>query len=92
MAVLIASSWYSFSAYSRHLRKIESAEAQTRSIIEYTLDGIITMNDQGLVQSMNPAAEKMFGYPRRNWWGNRSRRSSRSGSSCMTWRRWDAGR
>ncbi|HEX4085699.1 MAG TPA: PAS domain S-box protein [Chthoniobacteraceae bacterium] len=61
MGVLIASSWYSFTAYSRHLRKIESAEAQTRSIIEYTLDGIITMNDQGLVQSMNPAAEKMFG-------------------------------
>jgi len=63
MGVLIASSWYSFSAYSRHLRKIESAEAQTRSIIEYTLDGIITMNDQGLILSMNPAAEKMFGTP-----------------------------
>ena len=62
MAVLCASSWYSFSAYSRHLRKIEAAEAQTRSIIQYTLDGIITMNDQGLVQSMNPAAEKMFGF------------------------------
>ena len=61
MGVLVASSWYSFSAYSRHLRKIESAESQTRSIIEYTLDGIITMNDQGLVLSMNPAAEKMFG-------------------------------
>ncbi len=61
MGVLLASSWYSYSAYSRHLRKIESAEAQTRSIIEYTLDGIITMNDQGLVQSINPAAEKMFG-------------------------------
>jgi len=63
MAVLIASSWYSFLAYSRHLRKIESAEAQTRSIIEYTLDGIITMSDQGLIRSMNPAAEKMFGFP-----------------------------
>jgi PAS domain S-box-containing protein len=61
MGVLAASSWYSFSAYSGHLRKIESAESQTRSIIEYTLDGIITMNDQGLVLSMNPAAEKMFG-------------------------------
>jgi len=63
MGVLVASSWYSFTSYSRHLRKIESAEAQTRSIIEYTLDGIITMNDQGLVQSINPAAEKMFGMP-----------------------------
>jgi PAS domain S-box-containing protein len=61
MSVLVASSWYSFLAYSRHLRKIESAELQTRSIIEYTLDGIITMNDQGLVLSVNPAAEKMFG-------------------------------
>jgi PAS domain S-box-containing protein len=60
MGVLMASSWYSFRAYSRHLKKIETAEAQTRSIIEYTLDGIITMNDQGLVQSVNPAAEKMF--------------------------------
>ena len=62
LAVLIASSWYSFVAYSRHLRKIESAEAQTRSIIQNTLDGVITMNDQGLIQSMNPAAEKMFGF------------------------------
>jgi PAS domain S-box-containing protein len=60
MGVLVASSWYSYSAYSRHLRKIEATEAQTRSIIEYTLDGIITMNDQGLILSMNPAAEKMF--------------------------------
>src|SRR5438094_926292 len=62
IGVLIASSWYSFVAYSRHLRKIENAEAQTRSIIETTLDGVITMNEQGLVKSMNPAAEKMFGY------------------------------
>jgi PAS domain S-box-containing protein len=62
MGVLIASSWYSYSAYARHLRKIESAEAQTRSIIENTLDAIITMSDQGLIRSMNPAAEKMFGF------------------------------
>ncbi len=62
IGVLIASSWYSFIAYARHLKKIESAEAQTRSIIETTLDGVITMNEQGLVKSMNPAAERMFGY------------------------------
>ncbi|MEA3187636.1 MAG: hypothetical protein QOD99_1466, partial [Chthoniobacter sp.] len=62
ICVLIASSWYSFVAYSSHLKKIETAEAQTRSIIETTLDGVVTMNDQGLVRSMNPAAEKMFGY------------------------------
>ena len=61
IAVLVASSWYSFVAYVRHLRKIETAEEQTRSIIENTLDGIVTINDQGLVRSMNPAAQKMFG-------------------------------
>ncbi len=62
MGFLVASSWYSFAAYRKHLRKIASSEAQTRSIIETTMDGVLTMNAQGLVQSMNPAAEKMFGY------------------------------
>ncbi len=61
IAVLVASSWYSFVAYVRHLRKIENAEQQTRSIIENTVDGVITINDQGLVRTINPAAEKMFG-------------------------------
>ncbi len=62
MVFLAGSSFYSFAAYRKHLLKIASAEAQTRSIIEATMDGVITMDVQGLVQSMNPAAEKMFGY------------------------------
>lgn len=60
--MLLGSSGYSFVAYRRHLRKVESAEAQTRSIIETTLDGVVTMDDQGIIRMMNPAAEKMFGY------------------------------
>jgi PAS domain S-box-containing protein len=63
---LIASSWYSFAAYRRHLKTMKSAEAQTRLIIETTLDGVITVDPQGYVQSMNPAAEKMFGHPAAN--------------------------
>jgi PAS domain S-box-containing protein len=63
---LVASSWYSFRAYSRHLGKIESAEAQTRSIIATVVDGIITMTDQGVILSVNPATEKMFGYKSAN--------------------------
>jgi len=59
---LIASSWYSFSAYHKHLGKIESAEAQTRSIIATVADGIITMTEQGVILSLNPATVKMFGY------------------------------
>ncbi|MGC3991538.1 MAG: PAS domain S-box protein [Chthoniobacteraceae bacterium] len=60
IGVLIGSSWYGFVAYSRHLRKVETAEAQTRSIIETTLDGVLTVNEQGVIKSFNPAAEKMF--------------------------------
>ena len=59
---LIGSSWYSFRAYRKHLGKIESAEAQTRSIIATVVDGLITMTEQGIILSVNPAAEKMFGY------------------------------
>lgn len=59
---LIASSWYSFRAYSRHLGKIESAEEQTRSIIATVADGIITLTDQGVILTVNPATEKMFGF------------------------------
>ncbi|HWB60737.1 MAG TPA: PAS domain S-box protein, partial [Chthoniobacteraceae bacterium] len=59
---LIASSTYSFRAYSQHLGKIENAEAETRSIIATVVDGIITMTDQGIILSVNPATEKMFGY------------------------------
>ena len=61
IGILIASGLYSFNAYTRHLHKIETAEARTRAIIECSLDGIITMNHHGIVHSLNPAAEKMFG-------------------------------
>ncbi len=60
LAVLTATSLYSFFAFRRHLRKIETSEAQTRAIIDSTVDGVITMNRQGTVLSMNPGAEKMF--------------------------------
>ena len=59
---LVASSCSSFSAYTKHLGKIESAEAQTRSIIATVADGIVTMTEQGVILSVNPATEKMFGY------------------------------
>jgi PAS domain S-box-containing protein len=50
----------------RHWRGTEQAlrerEAVTRSILETAVDAIITTNEQGLVLSFNPAAERMFGY------------------------------
>ena len=32
------------------------------AIIESAIDGIITFDDDGIIKSMNPAAEKIFGY------------------------------
>ena len=37
-------------------------DALLRSIIETSPDGLITIDDDGLILSFNPAAEKMFGY------------------------------
>ncbi|HEY3326249.1 MAG TPA: PAS domain S-box protein [Novimethylophilus sp.] len=38
------------------------SETQIRSILENVLDGIITIDEWGVVESFNPAAEKIFGY------------------------------
>lgn len=57
---LIVSSASSYKIFKAHLRKAESALAQTHSIIATTQDGVIVINDQGSIQSINPAAEKMF--------------------------------
>jgi two-component system sensor kinase FixL len=41
---------------------MESAKL-LKAIIETAIDGIITIDDRGLVESLNPAAQKLFGYP-----------------------------
>src|SRR6185503_16508367 len=58
---LLGSSWYSFDAFRRHRKKVESAEARTRAILDSTLDGVITVDASGSIESVNPAAEQMFG-------------------------------
>ena len=56
----VASSSASFRGFRRHLAKAKSAEAQTRAIIEHTLDGVITLDAAGNIQSLNPAAARIF--------------------------------
>jgi PAS domain S-box-containing protein len=43
-------------------QRLEISETNLRTIIESVLDGIITINDKGIIDSFNPAAEKIFGY------------------------------
>lgn len=61
VALLVISNSYSFVLVRRQLSKLEGVETRIRSIIENILDGMIAVDEQGLICSMNPAAEKMFG-------------------------------
>lgn len=41
---------------------LKDAESRLRSVVDNVLDGLITINSHGIVQTFNPAAEHIFGY------------------------------
>jgi PAS domain S-box-containing protein len=60
VGLLVVSNTYSTVLVRRQLSKLDGVEARISSIIQNILDGMITVDEQGVIQSMNPAAEKMF--------------------------------
>ncbi|MEA3213009.1 MAG: two-component system, cell cycle sensor histidine kinase and response regulator CckA [Chthoniobacter sp.] len=60
ISFLVVSSVGGWRIFRVHLRKAESALAQTHSIITTTQDGVVLIDDQGHIQSINPSGERMF--------------------------------
>src|SRR5215204_6005610 len=41
----------------------QESEERMRSVVNHVIDGIITIDEFGMVTTFNPAAERLFGYP-----------------------------
>ena len=53
---------YAFLSLARAERQVRESENRLSGVVEMAVDGIITMTEMGVVESMNPSVEHIFGY------------------------------
>jgi len=47
---------------NRRIREVMEREEYLRTIMDTTVDGLITINEMGVIETANPAAERIFGF------------------------------
>ncbi len=49
-------------SFGRGRRQFRESQSRLAAVVEHTLDSIVIINVRGIIQSVNPATEKVFGY------------------------------
>lgn len=52
------------SVFNEMQEKLSATETRIRAVTDNLFDAIITADENGIIESVNPAVERMFGYPR----------------------------
>jgi PAS domain S-box-containing protein len=50
--------------YESLILRLGEAESYSRAVVDHVVDGIMTLDDQGIIGDLNQAATQMFGYER----------------------------